>query len=157
MDKLPKDILIKLLATIQDPEEMKDTELDTNISKYIHEKLKRNLKQVQEKLKNLDKYQDMTIKNIKVASVTDLNFIYYLFLSKVFIGIFCPIKGSLLLYVYSKEDGKNILKHYFTYCKNNIYNQLDINLPKDEKYQVYCDFVINLYEEGYLNELLKII
>jgi hypothetical protein len=61
MNKLPKDILIKLLTTIQDPETMSDEELEKQKERIIKEMEKRLKKREYEK-----EYLPMLMKNYKI-------------------------------------------------------------------------------------------
>jgi hypothetical protein len=155
MEKLPKDILIKLLTTIQDPKEMNDTELDTNINKYIHEKLNRNLVQVQKKIENIEKFRTYGIKFTKMSVIyKESQYVFCLYISSDFFVSFTYITKSMFVICVCIFEGnkRNILHHFI-----HNHHQNHTNLPVDENYQNYCDFVIDLHKEGYLSELIKII
>lgn len=151
MDSLPKDVLIKLLTTIQNPKEMSDKELDINIHKCIQEKLNRNLEKVTEEIKNLKEFLKYDIKITSLfVEIFNNSIRYCVSFSDVYVNIIRTGDYITGLCVWMKENENPVIKH-----QGGKYSKFLDNKIENDDFRKYDDFLNELNNKGYFSKLVK--
>jgi hypothetical protein len=146
IQKLPKDILIKLLTTIQEPKEMNEKDLNKNIINCIQERLNRNLKKIKEEIKDLNDFPKLNITSIRIINFESSLYILIGFSNNIIVTFKKINKKITNLSV--KENG--VIKYeggdFTDYIENRI---------KDENFKIYDEFTKELNYKGYIDKLTK--
>jgi len=78
MNKLPKDILIKIISNIQDPKQLTDFEINENILKLLQEKVDRE--KINRENKNIYCAKTTTTTTTPIKTIILLCILFYYFI-----------------------------------------------------------------------------